>query len=262
MILRNHKAKKLFNFIYMSGILFGMVIVYGTFQKWSWAIEYSGLKLLTFSTSYILLLCFVAWTMIRKPRGRIIGARVQLAGYLYTLIGFIISVLSMDNSNFTIENLIFPLGTALVTSLLGWFFGGLLSDADEEQYIKTLGTESDRLAAEFADFASSAEIMHKKYLDTIKGAGEEFQMVLETAKVFNELLQPLSEILYELSESRLADSMKELSEDFEKLRKNVQKASEAAEGTATYLDQSKGLITGVEEFLQTINHNRYENGRS
>jgi len=261
MTLRTHRAKNFFDFIYKAGILFGLVVVYGAFKQWPWATGFAGLDLLFFSTGYILLLVLIAWIFIRMPRGRIVGSRVQLAGYLYTLIGFIISILSLDDAEFSVENLIFPLGTALVTSLLGWFFGGLLIDADEEQYLQTLGAESDRLATEMAEFTSSIEIAHRRYLDTINGAGEEFRIVLETAKGFNELLQPLSETLHELTESRFVDSVQTLSEDFETLRENVQQAAEAAESTATYLDQSKGLIVGVENFLQNINNGRYENRR-
>ena len=61
------------------------------------------------------------------------GMQVENAGYLHTLIGFMMAVLEIRQDQFEIENIAFPIATALVTSILGWLFGGQIKARAQEE---------------------------------------------------------------------------------------------------------------------------------
>ncbi len=94
---------------------------------------------------------------------------IQLAGYIQTLIGFFIAILSLvpitqENISDSFEKLdisppdltlvAFPIGMALITSIFGWAFGSLIATPDNEyddnlnKSVKTLKESLDELTKE------------------------------------------------------------------------------------------------------------------
>lgn len=105
---------------------------------------------------HMAILILAAWGIRNKPYILTqAGNRVQSAGYLHTLIGFSVAVASLLQTGAELNNLAIPLASALVTSLLGWLFGGEISAGGEadnpslekatENIIQTLNAYSDEL---------------------------------------------------------------------------------------------------------------------
>ncbi len=89
-------------------------------------------------------LIFRTWAMIHTAIAGIIGIRsvesmgrpqasnlVKLTGYLYTLTGLILAIESIDRDAAAIFS---GAGGALLSSLVGWFFGGLI-ERDDSPYV-------------------------------------------------------------------------------------------------------------------------------
>ncbi|WP_430412743.1 hypothetical protein [Kordia sp.] len=91
-------------------------------------------SLLIIPTGFILILFFYAKQKLKKADSNKDNLRIfykeyiQLEGYIQTLIGFFIAILSLvpiANSDTTPEFglVAFPIGMSLVTSIMGWYFG-------------------------------------------------------------------------------------------------------------------------------------------
>ena len=107
------------------------------------------------------------------------GQQVQTAGYLHTLIGFsvVLTFISVEGET-SMAVFLGPLGGALVTSIVGWFFGGELTLFEEERADGIIRSEASRLAAEIGSFAAAVRLSHDDYVRTMKGLSEAYESTL------------------------------------------------------------------------------------
>lgn len=121
-------------FLYVSGIIISLIIAFLPFSQ----IDRIKVNIVsTFGVTHVILLSLLGYKLVKKSELIKIGQRIQTAGYLYTLIGFAIS-LSLIKSNFQISDLSLPLSGALITSIIGWFVGGEIVAKGEENKTKDL----------------------------------------------------------------------------------------------------------------------------
>ena len=113
---------------YVIGIVLTIVIAF--LQVFTTLI--SPILILIIGISHLLWLIYLGYQLGDQPY-RLIGAgnRIQSAGYLHTLIGFITALSLLQQKEFEISQLAVPLSSALITSLMGWLFGGEITAKGE-----------------------------------------------------------------------------------------------------------------------------------
>jgi methyl-accepting chemotaxis protein len=95
------------------------------------------------------------------------GSRIQTAGYLHTLVGFLSAIAVTGRTGFSISDLSIPLASALITSLLGWLFGGEIAALGE--------SESPDVEKEVRKVVLALESYSKKLEDIQKGYSQRLE---------------------------------------------------------------------------------------
>lgn len=244
--------------------------------------------LLWFSLAYILGMFLYAKFKIPKPRIPIISNKIQVAGYLYTLIGFIISVLRLQANHLKIEEIYVPIGISLATSVLGWFLGGLLADEDNASMDISLKSETDKLANEIQSFSNVISKLHVEYAEAIKDATKEMKKLIakqsslysEGDKIVEEMKKNSADLISNLNQSleplgnsvagisstlqtlssevkknmgkEFVDSLDTINAGFKNLNTNVGESAKEAKNVADYLGQSRKLIDELKMLLDLI----------
>ncbi len=126
-----------FSKFYMGGIFLagglGILIV---------KLEVSSLFLLIEGIGHLLLLVYLGYK-IKIPSDRMYaGDRIQTAGYLHTLVGFSVAISLLGTGKIEVaqienlQQLLAPMGSALVTSIIGWLLGGEIAGeiADKQKF--------------------------------------------------------------------------------------------------------------------------------
>lgn len=244
-------ARVVFTWIYFIGIVaIGGYSVFGAYTGDEDILKQLDWLLLQWSVGHILLLFSLAW-FIKIPRSPIIGSKIQTTGYLYTLLGFIVAILksgAMEGS-FSVDSIMAPIGTAVITSLLGWFLGDLLTEEDEYRTGKSLTAESERLADELASFVEAVQSMHAKYIETIKETNLQFTMAKDVTSQLIMALEPLYSSLRELESTEVFSNF---GEGVTQLATNLKAAADAAENTSDYLKQTDVLVDTYEKLIKRM----------
>lgn len=232
--------------------------------------------ILPYSVSHMILLIFLGYRMPVTIR-HIPGERVQTAGYLHTLIGFSTALLNVTSQDFVIGDIMGPIGSALLTSILGWFVGGEFSSHKSSEGVLGIKDDMDKLALEITGFAHAVKSAHSQYISTIHGASDEYkklkskqeEIILSSTKGLEEvesilsrlnithqsLLKSLDNTSNTLSRS-FGDEFKEKSQ---KVLENVNLCSVAfkdtaneAKNTSQYLSESRVLIEELDRLLKYV----------
>lgn len=137
--------------IYFAGIGLSVALAF-SIPFGTLAFDGNTLLFLAIGASHVALLSFLGYQLKPDVAGRSkiydAGRQIENAGYFHTLIGFMLAVLELSQDPFNFENLGFPLASALITSLLGWLFGGEVKarvqvtdislELAEEKFVNTL----------------------------------------------------------------------------------------------------------------------------
>nr|VFJ86367.1 MAG: hypothetical protein BECKH772A_GA0070896_1000125 [Candidatus Kentron sp. H]VFJ88199.1 MAG: hypothetical protein BECKH772B_GA0070898_1000116 [Candidatus Kentron sp. H]VFJ95426.1 MAG: hypothetical protein BECKH772C_GA0070978_1000225 [Candidatus Kentron sp. H] len=186
--------EKYFIYTYRSGIVIAISIAV------TMVIFDFSFNILLFSLPYMLILIFLGYRLSVAERN-MAGERIQTAGYLHTLIGFSIALLHVRGSQegFNIIEVMQPLGSALITSILGWFAGGELSSIKRDGDIPGIKDEMGRLSAELDGFTNMVRAVHENYIKTIQGFSEEYGKLLDKqSKESEKLLGKQKKLIEEL----------------------------------------------------------------
>lgn len=137
--------------IYLSGIIIGVSLGLIIIHK-----NLSSEYLLIEGLLHLVTLTFLGYTM-QKPFEQIIaGSKIETAGYLHTIIGFFVAINLLDKGgDFDINNLLNPIASALLTSILGWLFGGEISGRGEKHQLQT----RDEIITVFAQSSYEIKLM-------------------------------------------------------------------------------------------------------
>lgn len=163
---------KLFEGLYILGIVAALVIATSPLYA---KLLPSGAEatslLLPVSVGHVVLLALVGWVPPR-PYNLVTGEKVQTAGYLHTLIGFSATLLLMNSESAGFATVLQPLGSALLTSVFGWFLGGQIVGRGAYDVPKTIESESERVAAVLKITSASLGKLNKRQEAVIKKATE------------------------------------------------------------------------------------------
>lgn len=281
-----------FTFIYVLGIILGMVIAIS--QVFSTEI------LLIEGLSHLLILVLWGFFFIPQSLKEEAGNRIQTAGYLHTLIGFASALILLGSSAFNqgeLNAILYPLGSALSTSIVGWLLGGEISSLGENYEKKQVKSEFQQLIDEIKEFTGAIQEVHSSYLSTITQVYRSYRQLQEeeenllrqhqelqhkimeetqnfhdnllttntqASEDLNQLFTQSTERLQELETlvARTTEEMKQLNpllDSFSQLKSNSDLATnnlaemaQASRRTAQYLNESQVLMRELEKLLEYI----------
>lgn len=226
----------LFTIIWWFGFLLSVGLMLGLYAGVGFIEKYVGVIFLVIGIQHMLILVVLAFFAIIKEREDNIemGNRVATMGYLHTLIGT--SVALIMTSKFGgmemiehIDSIIAPIGSALITSIIGWAFG---KEMERERYRYKLSSseESEKslefLAQKVVRSANLIEASSQKWVETIDRSSE--QLALST-KSLDETISSANRLSTESIET-LSQSFKEL---YLKMQKNLDLMTQTLESDLT-----------------------------
>lgn len=299
----NHTFR-LFKSLYWAGLLTVIVLtfaepLFGLFSVW--AGEDWTLWLLFLSVTHVVALATVGWLLRREGKRALFvhaGEQVQTAGYLHTLIGFGAALLVFEPGStarpgdLQLTQVLHPIGSALLTSILGWFFGGEIIGRESDDEIER--ASRDQLADLLNDleaFTSEANERHAAYLDTLDaivdsqetlrtrqqkvledatGLGESVNESLseldDTTRSVHQHLDAISTALDEsLASEAFEESLRGIRTEAESLHDALSGVAEHAAAIDSHLSESRSSANRVEESLKAFAseapevHERYVN---
>lgn len=156
-----------FSLFYVFGVVVGVVVALTDL--------FPSEFLLVVGLTHLLLL--VLWGLLLLPRSLKLaaGERVQTAGYLHTLIGFAAALVSLERGDVELTAVLYPLGSALSTSIIGWLLGGEIASLGVNAERRVLDSEYQQVAHELAEFSESLRQVHGVYLSTLDRATDAYQ---------------------------------------------------------------------------------------
>jgi len=281
-----------FTVIYVLGIILGIVIAISQLV----ATEY----LLIVGLTHLLIL--VVWGFFWIPRSlkEQVGNRIQTAGYLHTLIGFASALILLGTSDFDsgqFNDILYPLGSALSTSIVGWLLGGEISSLGENYQQQMVRSEFQQLTEEIKAFTGTIKEIHNAYVNTMTDLHNnysqlqneqeqllqrhqqiQYQIMEETQNFHQQLLnsnaqasanlnqlftqstEQLQQLEHLLSQTTadlrqlepLLDSFSQLKDNSDLAKNNIGEVAQASRRTAQYLNESRALMTELENLLDYI----------
>ena len=273
------KRVKFLIFVYWVGILGGLFIAISGSPYISllpFKIKNFSDYLFNFSVSHMVILSFLG-LRIKNPENLIAGTKIQTAGYLHTLIGFSSALFRISPDSFSMASFMIPLGSAITTSIIGWFIGGEIAEKYSLSPQKSVRFEMERVATELGDFANNLKNIHNEYLKTVKDAGQEYRKLhkkqLNFVKKGIELAQKLESVIIPIANSatkfntaisesteniknsfnnEFKESVSEMKENVKKTSLELNSSAMAAKDMAKYLEQTQALIKQLEKLLDLI----------
>lgn len=239
-------------------------------EKWTFT-------LLVVSVSHVLLLAgmgfLLKWDGERTYYVHA-GGQVQTAGYLHTLIGFGAALLVFDPGGaagpgqLNLTEVLYPIGSALLTSILGWFFGGEIvgRDAREEPEVVARDQLLD-LVDHLESFMERARDRHQAYVDALES-------IVETQNTLRERQQSVLIDTTEMAETvtstleGLDDTAARIDDHLTSVASSLQEglnAEQLQESLHGIHDEAKSLNEGLGEtsdHVSAVNHHLRESRES
>jgi len=252
MLTTSSSTFRLFKYLYWAGLLSVIGLTFA--EPWLGlfsllAGEDWTLPLLIASVTHVVVLAVVGGLLRREGKRALFvhaGEQVQTAGYLHTLIGFGAALLVFEPGSTTrpgdlqLTQVLHPIGSALLTSILGWFLGGEIIGRESDDEIER--ASRDQLADLLNDleaFTSEANERHAAYLDTL-------DEIVDSQEALRERQQKALEDASELGES--------VNESLSELDDTTQSVHQHLDAISTALDQS----LASEEFEESLQNIRTE----
>lgn len=198
-----------------------------------------------------------------------VGERIQTAGYLHTLIGFSATLSHVGADVFVMSEIMRPLGSALITSILGWFFGSEIA-SPSSRHTENTETRPGSLPSELGNFTEALGEAHKEYIATLKSCSEELRALVDmqkgvmavTASSLREITESANNV--KTAATRLVGEFHEFSAASNIIIKNaklhasaLEKAALETEKASQYLSKSRVLIAELEKLINYITRDRH-----
>lgn len=195
---------KRFRWLYIGGIILPMLLIPFMIKspEYTWVLLIVGILHISI---------LVIWGIKSKSTSfkLFAGERIQTAGYLHTLIGFSVAVTLLGTGKER-ETWLAPMGSALITSILGWSFGGEIGYKEdnsvdkaiekigkafenlETKQIKTLDQHLNKLAR---FYRQQNKISEEKIENLVTKIQESNQSIIEVFNQLNSIIQEESDTL-------------------------------------------------------------------
>ncbi|CAA6804642.1 MAG: Unknown protein [uncultured Sulfurovum sp.] len=201
--------KMLFSIIWWFGFVVAIALMIGLYVDVAFIRDNAGGLFLLVGIQHMIVLVVLGFFAIRERADNIeVGNRVSTMGYLHTLIGTSVALILTAKYGSEViehvENIIAPIGSSLITSIIGWAFG---KEMEREKYRLKVSTEEETnnalefLAQKVTNSALLIERSSKFWAETIDksthqihNTSQQLEIELkETAKRSEEMNALLSE---------------------------------------------------------------------
>ena len=247
--------------VYRIGILIAIIIAVSGgpyLEKLGINLPNYSNKLFYFGVGHMLLLSILGYWAARRDRV-ITGTKIQTAGYLHTLIGFAAAlILLIPDQERTLNSVLSPLGSAVVTSIIGWFVGGEIIEKQPEKRGGFLDYEMESIAEELNGFAISISVVHKEYIAALKETVSQLERETETLKKAKTISSEIGGLLtpFSASVASLLKNLREIDSMLLEAKKGLSETTTAAKDVAKYLNESRVLIEQLEGLLEFVSRSR------
>lgn len=247
MIKNNVNITKFKNF-YIGGILLGIIlgILIVGLKFPSWFLFFEGII-------HLIRLVYLGYKIKRPSERMYAGERIQTAGYLHTLMGFSVAISLLGTGHIEVaqldnlQKLLLPMGSALLTSIIGWLFG---SEIAGEKAIQDLGNIADLLGEQnqtlnsqihnFKEtdkrqidlFKEHQKQMVELYIQNNQALDEKINKIVDKIGEYN---QSISEIFNRFN-STLEDECNTLNSTFRRLNTALEEESTSLKQTFSRLN--------------------------
>ena len=174
--------RQIFLIIYFGGI--SLTLVYGLLLTKKVPFISSEFLLALGITHVLALFLLTAFRNERSNRKIEDGNFIQTAGYLHTLIGFLVAVGLVGDNIANINNLLPPLSSALITSLLGWCLGGfIVSQGEYEHETQKLSLNEEIAQAVAKEVAKALNKELEKYSNRVSRSFDKLKKTSESLEL-------------------------------------------------------------------------------
>ena len=137
--------KMLFSIIWWLGFIIAIALMIGLYADVNFIRENAGGLFLLVGLQHMSLLVVLGFFAIKDKADNVeVGNRIATMGYLHTLIGTSVALILTAKYGSEViehvENIIAPIGSSLLTSIIGWAFG---KEMEREKYRLRISTEEE-----------------------------------------------------------------------------------------------------------------------
>lgn len=256
--MERSNSLKYFSRFYIGGILVGIAIGWLIVDPSNSAKNKLSSDILLIEGVLHMILLIIWGYQFRKPYQQIsAGNKIQTAGYLHTLIGFIVTIGLMGvmkEETVNINSLLPPLSSALYTSLLGWLFGGEIASSGEQDN-PSLEKMTSEIVLILQEYGRSLEDIHSQQISQCE---QYYRDLADYFAHFNHLYQSLKNQTQQLSTnlSELSNNTVQMSHNMSVTAQSAQKVATSADEIAEYFQNTRILIEQLEALTQYVTSQR------
>ncbi len=235
-----------FTISYILGIIVGIVIAISQLLP-SEALPIFGLAHLLF------LVCF-GFIMPHSIKEQV-GNRIQTAGYLHTLIGFSSALILLGTDQTgqgNLNDVLYPLGSALSTSIVGWLLGGEISSLGENYQQETIRSEFQKLTDELRDFTGAVQEVHTAYFNTMKQLYQNYSQLQEEQETLLKRHQEIQAQIIKETQDFQQEILKTNAEASANLNQLFDQSTEKLKTLESLLSQATEDMQAIEPLLDSF----------
>jgi hypothetical protein len=235
--------KMLFSVIWWFGFAISIMLMIGLYADVAFIRDNAGGLFLLVGIQHMVVLVVLGFFAIREREDNVeVGNRIATMGYLHTLIGTSVALILTAKYGSEViehvENIIAPIGSSLLTSIIGWAFG---KEMEREKYrLKVSSEEETNNALEFLaqKVTNSAVLIEKSSLLWAETIDKSTHQVNNTSQ----------QLEIELKESvhRSQEMSELLSQSFENIYKKME---QNLEGISTVMERD---LKNTSDYSQKI----------
>ena len=256
-------SDRLFVLLYYAGLTLATAIAVSSAQKQLFAgrVYFADYSEHIFATALVhMLVLIVAGFVIARDKA-LAGSRIQTAGYLHTLIGFSIAMAHVSiTQNFSAAQVMVPLSAALITSILGWLFGGEIAARAAAASAGDVGRGFDvlRSAAELlAETMGKAASGVKKFDHTLGDLSRHLEDAKHKTSHWNgaltetvEQTKKVVDTMASFPADEFREHVKVIPEHLRQLNTGLNGATASATALEDYLKASEMLLQRLEKLIE------------
>ncbi len=219
----------LFSAIWWFGFVVAIGLMLGLYLGVAFIERYVDILFLAVGIQHMIILVLLGFFAIIKERDDNIevGNRVATMGYLHTLIGTSVALIMTSKYGGSemiehIDSIIAPIGSALITSIIGWAFG---KEMERERYrYKLESAEKSNNALEFLAkrVERSAQLIEQSSIKWVESMEYSTTQLTNSAKKLENTVETVAKGAYRDIEA-LSKSFTELHEEMERALRLMEK---------------------------------------
>ena len=253
--------KMLFSTLWWFGFIVAIALMIGLYFEVGFIQTYVGGLFLLVGVQHMVVLVILGFFAIREKEDNIeIGNRVSTMGYLHTLIGTSVALIMTAHYGSEViehvESIIAPIGSSLITSIIGWAFG---KEMERDKYRFKLSAEEETsnaleyLAQKVIYSAKIIEESSKTWAISAERIEESSRAWGETIHASTKEIHDTTQILEnelkrtsEYSQKIITDSLTVLQTQFEQIEQSSQLMKNQFDRTSS--DAGKVFRASVDTF--------------